>query len=144
MIGPFETFDQLGVDARFFVHDLRLPDGPTMAKEVAAGFARHNLTRGREELRGHYFVFQHRDRHMVRLERSKLYTLALPDEVLAGVRAHIAAIAKHGPGHVWFLCDPVHVVKDDQLIVGQTVAGNPDVLVLLRTFYGHEAQAVPA
>lgn len=86
-----------------------------------------------------------------KLGRTRLYGLAIP-----GVDARDCAVAmlarvaeRHGPGRVWTLSGMPHYIRDD----GMTVAAPLEIAfdgrrvraehVVMRFFYGHEAQAVP-
>lgn len=142
MIGPVDEFTSLGVTQRWTV-DI-VPDAPTasaISREIASALEQNGLEQREDTAYGQYVKAPGKEGEQLLLERKPLYTATRGDEVLAGIRAHIALIAeRHGPGRVWFLDDPVHVVKDDMRPVIQLVAGSLYPHVLLRTFYAHENQ----
>jgi hypothetical protein len=142
MIGPVENYAELGVAARQMLPgDTPRPSIDAVRRDADLALARHGLVRMREELRGRYLVLPRGEQRLC-LERTHLYSLAAADEVPAAVRAHVAMIAdRHGPGGVWFLLDPVHIVTEGDRVLAATVIGKPGTLLVMRTIYGHEAQA---
>ena len=145
MIGPVTTYGLLGIVERFAVPRDKAPPVESLTREAMAALAAEGLNPQRDQLLGERLVLPRRTgntRELGELRRHPLYSLAHPDEVLAAVRAHVARIAEHGPGDVWFLGGPVHTVDslDDDAISVALVTGEETPYVVLRTFYGHEKQ----
>jgi|SRR5882757_4957273 len=144
MRGPVERFSELGLDGSepATMSNEMLPSGDAIAREATAALAAHGLVRMPDDFFGRSLLISEPNGDRSELFRTGLFTSATPEEVLPAVRAHIARIAeKHGPGRVWFLLEPVHVVCDDGMYRAEMVDGAPHVR--MRTFYGHEAQRRP-
>lgn len=99
-------------------HDLLLED---VANETLAA---HKLDRQPDEFIGEYLAIPYvsvdpagspTDAVVIRtsIRRTRLSSFAHPKELLAAIRAHVKAIAEHGPGRVWFLMAPVHFLRRD-------------------------------
>ena len=66
----------------------------------------------------------------------RIYSLVRPGEVLDAARRHMLHIAqKFGPGRVWFASKPMLIDDNGSYFIVRD-------RVLMRTYYGHEAQAV--
>lgn len=77
------------------------------------------------------------------VRRSKLYSLAPVDEVLDAAVDQMNAVAFLGKGRVWFLDTPIicGIGQDGPQFVQHE--GDDEIYAVLRTYYGHENQAVP-
>lgn len=155
MIGPFDNFGDLRIVERSGIRlsapeVAAVPPIETMRREAMAAMRCGALEFQSQQLAGRHLIYPAREGNalkMMKLGRSKLYSLAKPDEVLAAVRAHIAHIAhiaQRGAGRVWFLGEPVIAIDD---MGGYSLAkgegeGDPDWHIMLRSYYGHESQAV--
>jgi len=153
VIGPVARFEDLGLEDGYLTCSAPRETAPTDAQIVEAtvqAMADRGLVRQPGQLLGHYLMLagecQGGDR---KLARSRLYALAEPGKVLEAVRAIVDRIADlHGPGRVWFLDAPTPIAltadhdTPDIVRVAVRIDGSASYLVL-RTYYGHEAQAVP-
>ena len=141
MIGPSPNFTDLGIVVRYLDDNEKTPNPNVTDTMTALG-----LHKGDSDFVGSSMLFMNSNGQCKRIrEHSKLYSLVKPGDERLGAEAHMAYIAReHGAGTVWFLDDPVHLVRDDERIVVQEVDGSGERFYLLRTFYGHESQAVDA
>lgn len=140
MLGPTDKVVTLleGRNRRLVPAASLILPSPNLLRELAqAALATRGLRWQADELLGESMILMLNGQKRY-LRHSLLYTAAEPREILDAALAHMNEIERrHGPGAIWFLLDPVHIVTDDERI--PVTSDPPEVLV--RTIYGHESQA---
>lgn len=142
MIGPFAEYAPIGnITIDSTTAGERFDGQHVLDNQAQARCAERGLVIQPENLVGQSLVIPAHYGGQHTIQRQRFYcAVPLGEMMNDAVEAMIDAIAdRHGPGRVWFLGRPVHLVENDDLPVIRELetSEGPKRCTILRTLYGH-------